>query len=477
MRKLRSSAPLILLLSLIMIATLSSTITIARASQACSKEFKCGVLEVPLDYTKQDSEKIKISYAIRALDSSKPKLFINPGGPGGSGLNYLFNYKKYFTKELYSNFTLVALDTRGSGSSDPIRCLSDAQEDTLNNFNPFNTSKENYGAFNLSSAILSQKCKEKYGSKLEAYNLDNIVRDYHSLMLKLGEKKFNFFGKSYGSAIAIRFSEIYPNQSNFLIADGVVNPNLPLSVSIANHQKALIRSYNLFVKYTSIKSTPLGKAPLEVTKSINQILWKLSKPVSIDNSKYKFDQSALIAAIIASLYQGQRGYDTLIKELIDAKAGEYSALHAKAQGLIGRDKKGKYMDMVDYSYIITCQSTLKDRDFLINNIKITPNVSPLTDYLAVYIRATYIPCAHFANQPIINKSSPSKILLLSNLYDPITPNEDALLVKEQNKKAILLTNAGTTHTVYALSGPCADNEVFNYLSTGQVTKTSCSVKQ
>lgn len=468
-----------LLSTLILSLFLSTTLpipTIAKTTQECPVTFECGFLDVPLDYANPQSGKIKIAYARTLANKQKPALFINPGGPGASGLNYLFNYKKFFTSELYSNYNLVAIDTRGSGKSGALRCLTDAQEDKLNSFNPFITSKENYDSYLKASALLYAQCNKKYGSSMEHYNLNNITKDYYSLMRKLGASKFNYLGKSYGSAIAVRFAEIYPESVGFVIADGLVNPDLTLSESITNHSKALVRSYYKFINYTASKKSTLGKTPQEVEKNLALLFTDISKPVARPGSKYKFDQLSLVAGVIATLYQGERGYSSLIDDILKARKGDYQSISRKADALIGRDAEGRYIAMVDYSYIITCQSMVHDSEFFKLDTNDNANQVSFARYLALYLRASYIPCKHFKGGYKVENKFISKVLLLSNLYDPITAHEDALSLKENNQNAILLTNPGSTHTLYALGSPCADREVSNYLKTGKVSTTKCQDK-
>ena len=52
-------------------------------------------------------------------------LFTNPGGPGGSGVDFLRDADDVFPAEIRDSFDLVSWDPRGVGASAPVRCLDD----------------------------------------------------------------------------------------------------------------------------------------------------------------------------------------------------------------------------------------------------------------------------------------------------------------------------------------------------------------
>ena len=79
--------------------------------------FECGTVQVPLDYGQPNGGKISI--ALVRPPASDParrigSLFLNPGGPGGSGVDFtLFAGPALFTPEVRARFDLVGFDPRG----------------------------------------------------------------------------------------------------------------------------------------------------------------------------------------------------------------------------------------------------------------------------------------------------------------------------------------------------------------------------
>ncbi len=81
----------------------------------------CATLEVPLDYADPHGETIELSVlrvpATGKQDRRVGSLVVNPGGPGGSGVDYASNAATYFGRELLQAFDIVGFDPRGVGRS------------------------------------------------------------------------------------------------------------------------------------------------------------------------------------------------------------------------------------------------------------------------------------------------------------------------------------------------------------------------
>src|SRR5438132_9789910 len=89
----------------------------------CGK-VECGRLSVPLDFTRPNGPHIALALArIPAARKRIGVLFTNPGGPGGSGVEFLRSAADVFPEEIRASFDLVSWDPRGVGASAPVRCV------------------------------------------------------------------------------------------------------------------------------------------------------------------------------------------------------------------------------------------------------------------------------------------------------------------------------------------------------------------
>ena len=89
--------------------------------------FSCAVITVPLDYANPKGETISIAVKKRAATGghSQGALFINPGGPGDSGVSFAERAGNAFSPDLLSAYDIIGFDPRGVGSSTAITCSSD----------------------------------------------------------------------------------------------------------------------------------------------------------------------------------------------------------------------------------------------------------------------------------------------------------------------------------------------------------------
>lgn len=84
------------------------------------RRFKCGYLDVPLDYTnKSDTRTIRLATNLYQPGpyKSKQTLITNPGGPGGSGTASLYTRGPYVSQNLTEgNIDILGFDPRGESS-------------------------------------------------------------------------------------------------------------------------------------------------------------------------------------------------------------------------------------------------------------------------------------------------------------------------------------------------------------------------
>ena len=95
----------------------------------CEAGLECGFVEVPADY--RDPEAGSLSIAVNVHRATSPDqrigyLFVNPGGPGWSGLEMAAATRDgAFTDEVVAHFDIVGFDPRGVGASEPTFACGD----------------------------------------------------------------------------------------------------------------------------------------------------------------------------------------------------------------------------------------------------------------------------------------------------------------------------------------------------------------
>ena len=87
--------------------------------------YECATLTVPFDYTDHEStESLDLDLIrVRAINgTSQGSIVFNPGGPGGSGVEFLAFASADLHEILGGGFDLVSFDPRGTGKTIPFNC-------------------------------------------------------------------------------------------------------------------------------------------------------------------------------------------------------------------------------------------------------------------------------------------------------------------------------------------------------------------
>ena len=86
--------------------------------QPCDNGFQCARLLVPFDYAHPGAK--RFSLPVIRLPAKDPArrvgdLVVNPGGPGGSGVQYALGARTEFPSAVLARFDVVGFDPRGVG--------------------------------------------------------------------------------------------------------------------------------------------------------------------------------------------------------------------------------------------------------------------------------------------------------------------------------------------------------------------------
>ena len=63
-------------------------------------------------------------------------LLVNPGGPGGSGVDLAMYLSAQLPDDVLNRFDVIGFDPRGVDRSDPVKCFADADMDAYFAFDP-----------------------------------------------------------------------------------------------------------------------------------------------------------------------------------------------------------------------------------------------------------------------------------------------------------------------------------------------------
>jgi pimeloyl-ACP methyl ester carboxylesterase len=151
-------------------------------------------------------------------------LLINPGGPGGSGVDFAFSAPDSFSPDLLERFDIVGFDPRGVGLSNPVKCDEDrvnAQGALL-----YPDSASSFAALREANRALGENCRDLTGPLVDHMDTASVVRDMEAIRAGLGEKRISYYGVSYGTAIGQQYAERYPHRIRAMTLDSNMDHSL-----------------------------------------------------------------------------------------------------------------------------------------------------------------------------------------------------------------------------------------------------------
>ena len=200
----------------------------------CSATFgprtECASVELPLDYDRPRGTQTDVAMLRIKANGQKGKLgtlFVNPGGPGASGVLFAADAPFFLSPSVLARFDVVGFDPRGINFSANVRCWKSlgAQSADISGLQiPFPyTSAEERAA--VSSAKKFGRACSASGNSLTAHmSTAQVARDMDVLRRVVGDPKLSYLGFSYGSYLGNVYANLFPDRIRAVTLDGVLDP-------------------------------------------------------------------------------------------------------------------------------------------------------------------------------------------------------------------------------------------------------------
>ena len=191
----------------------------------CEFILECGFVEVPADYRNPDAGSIKIAVNMRRADHQDQRigyLFVNPGGPGASGLELVQDSEFAFADELMARFDIIGFDPRGVGASEPeFACGAPGEQLALLNSidGDIDTPEET-----ATGEAAANMCIESMGPVGGLPHSEYVARDMDEIRRALGAEQVSYLGYSYGSTLGVWYATLFPESVRAMVVDGADNP-------------------------------------------------------------------------------------------------------------------------------------------------------------------------------------------------------------------------------------------------------------
>jgi pimeloyl-ACP methyl ester carboxylesterase len=190
---------------------------------------RCGTLTVPEDRSDPASRQIPLYVAVIPAITRSPEpdpLFLLAGGPGQSAIE-TFPALLPLMFPIHQERDIVLVDQRGTGQSNPLRCL-DPEEELLTDEQVIEKLKA---------------CPETLDADPRFYTTEIAMTDLDEVRAALGYETLNLYGASYGTRAALTYLRMFPQRVRTLTLDAVVNPEFVIFMDAAEDGQAALEAF------------------------------------------------------------------------------------------------------------------------------------------------------------------------------------------------------------------------------------------
>ena len=446
--------------------------------------FQCAKVKVPLDYSQPDGQTIEIAMKKHLATGSTRQgtLFMNPGGPGGSGVDDIGGMAASTFAGVQSAYDIIGFDPRGIGSSTAITCSSDAEAKAMEGVSPVDGAGAPV-AFEQRAAVISEQIKQfeascaantKPAELLDHVDTVSVARDLDVLRALSGDQKLNYLGLSYGTYLGAHYAELFPANTGRLVLDGALDPSLTYSERRQGQARGFERALRNYVAWCqSGQSCPLTGDVDAGVQQIGDVFTSANQspvPSSDPNRPVKGEDMKQIVGLM--LHSPESSWSVVSEALgqvinkHNASAFRSIADQLDAQPLVNT---GAMMgtNCLDYRVegdMATWTAQSKELE------RIAPRFATVSEAGDLGCQAW----GHTGTQPskALHAKGAAPILVIGTTGDPATPHEWAVALADQLESGQLLTWEGNGHVAYSNPGhgPCVTQAVDTYLLTGTMPK-------
>ncbi len=441
--------------------------------QPCDNGFECARLLVPFDYSRPDGR--RFSLPVVKLPASDPSrrigaLVINPGGPGGSGVQYALGARSELPAAALARFDIVGFDPRGVGGSEPaLSCMTGPELDQYLATDDAPANAAQLATVIGQNKLYAERCERNSAALLPYVGTRNAARDMDILRAALGESRLTYLGKSYGTYLGTWYAELFPARVRALVLDGAVDPDTPSlqdDITQAEGFQVALASFMSWCLATAGCPVRGGSVPAAVAKVQGLVTRADSVPLASQlNDGQVADGAMLVNGIAAALYSKSYWPD-LETGLANAFAGNGTVLVELANLLLERNSNGTYSNLADADTAISCLDRPWPRSLAAWQAaaKQAAAQAPLFGAPIVWgsLACAYWPVPSYP-LPRIRAAGAPPILVIGTLRDPATPYRWAQALAGDLASGVLLGWNGDGHTAYGQGSACVDTIVNDYL--------------
>ncbi|KAJ9137952.1 Alpha/beta-hydrolase [Pleurostoma richardsiae] len=418
-------------------------------------------------------------------------LLLNPGGPGGSGVEFLYRRGEQLRTIVGEGFHLLSFDPRGVNGSRPMAsCYPDKESRrTLAPVRDTRVAEDSAEVYSWTQNFV-RACVDTAGEYGAYVNTPQTAADMNSILDAVGQGDMVYWGFSYGSILGQTYAALFPERSARVIIDGVANQfdwyeELFDKESLIDTENVLDGFFDECIKAgknCTLSSLASSKDELrEMMASFADKLKDQPLSVYVNNTVYgTLDYEKIwYNAVFPALYKPANWYslaDRLAK-MLEGNATEAFLAYGRSEPW---DLEGDSNRFVTYNDGASGASHWpQDREAILEQLIPYMNESLFspTENGGYYGKQQWlIPRTH-NYEPKKGVRTAHPLLILSTTYDPVCPLVSARSANSAFEGSQIVEVKGYGHCSIAVPSMCIARHVRAFLYNGTLPDeyTQCEV--
>ena len=417
-------------------------------------QLECATLQVPLDHSDPAGRKIGIALnRRRASDPARRigSLLVNPGGPGGSGVDNLPLILGRLSARVKAQFDVVGFDPRGVGRSAPVRCLPTAELAGYFAVDPSPDDQAEKAALVGATERFVAACKQRSGDLLPHVGTPDAARAMDLIRAAVGDEKLTYVGYSYGTSLGATYAELFPDRVRALILDAAVDPALDTIALNRAQGESFDRVFDSFAGACRADPACAWKPAGGASKAAFVALAARVDASPVAAGRRRLGPAELVTGVAAFLYSRQT-WTVLARGLAQVEAGNGTVVLQAFDTLVERRPDGSYSNSQEANVSVNCLDNPAPRDVgayeraAAEAARTAPAFGPSLAWFGLV-------CALWPVRPT-GKAEPLRapgsppILVVGTTNDPATPFAWSEALARQLPQGRLLRHEGEGHTAY-----------------------------
>ncbi|MEV6162951.1 alpha/beta hydrolase [Streptomyces sp. NPDC052052] len=436
---------------------------------------QCSSVSSPLDHDDPSGRRITLALSRipHTATTFQGPLFVNPGGPGGSGLSMAGFVASSLPKAVAAQYDVIGFDPRGVGKSRPaLDCVPKYFEPPRPASVPDAPGVEEANRNRARS--FAEACGQKYPDLLPYMDTVSAAKDLDVIREATGSGQINYFGYSYGTYLGAVYAKLFPERVRRLVLDSNVDPDGVWYDDNIGQNYAFDARHKAFAAWVAKhdSSYRLGSDPAEVEAA----WYAMRKAVGARPAGGKVGTAELEDTFLPGGYYN--GYWPSLAEAFAAYVNDHDedALVKAYQRYGAVDAKG------DNGYAVYSAVQCRDAEWP------RPWSTWRNDSWRVQAKAPFYtwnntwynaPCADWPVEPlnpvrVTNRSLPP-VLLFQATEDAATPYEGGITLHRQlHGSRLVVEQGGGNHGITLSGNDCLDTYLADYLAKGAVPRAKGS---